>query len=136
MQMTGLHETSSSKPELTQHHGQMACRTTPALTYLSLSLCLSCSICAIPLLATSFYLNLSVCLFFLDTFSLSVAPAHFLFLCLLRCPSVFLSVSFSLADLLHFHDFQVSADAPVELTTNFSTKPKLYQLKSTKTARG
>lgn len=80
MQVAGSHGTSSMQPELTQHHGQMVCRTTPAHTYLSLILCLHCSVGAIALISISFQLKLLVFRFF--SFNIpslsSAAVAHLL----------------------------------------------------------
>lgn len=111
MQMTGLHGTGSTKPELTQHHRQMACRTTPALAYLSLILCLSGSICAILLIKSSLYLNLSFSL----THGISLCLWSSLTVCLLLLLyplSFFLSfclpvIFFSLTNSVHVHNLQV-----------------------------
>lgn len=60
MQMTGLHGTSSMKPELTQHHRQMACRTT-LHSHTSPSLYVSPAL-SVPSLSFNLNLHLSLCL--------------------------------------------------------------------------
>lgn len=138
MQMTGLHGTSSTKPELTQHHGQMACRTTPALTYLSLILCLSCSICAIPPNTTSLYLNLSLYVFFFNSLYLLLylwlSFALFCSVHLSFLQSVF-QLTLSLTKSLHVHNFQVPVVHPLRFPANSNNEPRFYQLKYTKTGR-
>lgn len=71
MQMTGLHGTSSMKPELTQHHGQMACRTT-LHSHTSPSLYVSPAL-SVPSLSFNLNLHLSLCL------------THSMLLCLCLC---------------------------------------------------
>lgn len=134
--MTGLHGSSSTKPELTQHHGQMACRTTPALTYLSLILCVSCSICATPpSLPHSISISLPFHSFNSFYHSLSVAKVSLrtlssvLSICLLFCLS-FLMLSLSKCPQLT----GLSSSNVNNCTNIISMKPNCCQIKSTKTA--
>lgn len=130
MQMTGLHGTSSMKPELTQHHRQMACRTTPALTYLShsTSLLLNVCHCSHHFLILSLSFSLSNSLYS----SPSVALVHFPSLS--SSPSICLPFLRSLLtySLTKCPQLQGPRGAPVDHLAN-TNSTKLYQLKSNQT---